>query len=115
MSRAKTGAGAFPHRVTIQQPSITVGSDGGLITGTGAEVDVRWARVEPLMGTERLRLNQMSVEASHRVILRQKMTGVDETMTVSFDSRTFNIRSVIQDYRFGRSTMLYCEEHKAGA
>jgi SPP1 family predicted phage head-tail adaptor len=82
-------AGRLRHRITIQQPVITRDGTGESLETWGAFAVV-WAAVEPLRGREMFAAQEMHSEITTRIRLRY-LAGIDTTMRVLFEGRTFLI------------------------
>lgn len=85
--------GLFRHLVSIVGPGASVPDGAGGYTEGAAVTVVEdvWARIEGLQGTEQLRAMQTAAEASHRITTREWHDGVDATMSVVFEGRTFQL------------------------
>ena len=86
-------SGRLRHRMWLKEPTHT--SDGmGANTTTWGTVEVFWGSVEPLRGREWIASGLENSEVSGKIVRRYK-SGITPDMIVTFDSRTFQIVSVI--------------------
>lgn len=103
-------SGLLRHYITIQKKQDTPTRDD-----YGAEVDSWstfeqvWANIAPISGREYFDSQRVNSNVSHKFIIRY-LSGVVPTMRVSFDSRTFNIESVLNRDERGREMELMCVE-----
>lgn len=97
--------------VTIQTPTQTTDAYGAP-TETWATYATRWAEVEPLSGREYFAAQQVASEVSHKIKLRHdSLTGsITPKMRISWDSRVFDINSVINAGERDREVELMCVE-----
>lgn len=101
-------AGSLRNRVVIQSKSATQDAFGGE-TITWSTHATRWASIEPLTGREYLEARQEQAEINLRIRLRYLSTAQPE-WRVTWDSRTFEIVSVIHTDERDRETVLMCRE-----
>jgi SPP1 family predicted phage head-tail adaptor len=83
-------------RVTLQQEVQTADGAGGT-SKTWQNITDLWGEITPLIGNdsdEPVVAGQLQSKVTHRVILRYR-TGVTAAMRLLYDSRIFNIRTVI--------------------
>ena len=86
-------SGRLRHRMWLKEPTHT--PDGkGANTTTWGTVEVFWGSVEPLRGREWIASGLENSEVSGKIVRRYK-SGITPDMIVTFDSRTFEIVSVI--------------------
>ena len=86
-------SGRLRHLMWLKEPTHT--SDGmGANTTTWGTVEVFWGSVEPLRGREWIASGLENSEVSGKIVRRYK-SGITPDMIVAFDSRTFQIVSVI--------------------
>ena len=100
--------GPLRHRIALQSSSGSQGEYGytPLSFSTYATV---WASVEPLNGRELLSAQQIESETTHRIRLRYLSTVTSEDR-ISFDSRTFEIVSLINRKEKNWMLELLCKE-----
>jgi SPP1 family predicted phage head-tail adaptor len=101
-------AGRLRHRVTIQQRAGTQDSYGQEDDDWN-DVDTVWAAVEPLRGREFLEARREGAEVTTRIVTRYR-SGITPAMRVSYDSRTFDIVSVINVDERDSELQLMCRE-----
>ena len=102
-------AGPFSKRVTIQAVTFTRGTDGGLTASTATHA-TRWAKVTTPTGSEKFRFAEIVPELTHVVVLREYLSTVTAKMRVTYDSRTLEVKAVLQDDMRQRQTTLLCVE-----
>jgi len=89
---SKARIGDLRHRITIE--SLTLAGDGqGGSSETWATFATVWASVEPVKGGERFFSEQIQYQRTHKIIIRH-LTGINSTMRISFDGRTFQIKAI---------------------
>ena len=100
--------GPLRHRIAIQSSTPTQGEYGevSLVWATDATV---WASIEPLSGREMVSAQQQHAETTHRIRLRYT-TNVTAESRISFDSRTFEIVSLINRKEMNWMLELLCKE-----
>ena len=101
-------SGRLRHRVTIQQQSISRDSHGQKIM-SWTDYKTVYAAVEPLQGREFFSSDAINSEVTTRIRIRWT-SGIDTTMRVSFDSRIYNIKSVITPKEIHEEMQLMCKE-----
>lgn len=101
-------AGQLRSLITIQQTTQTVGNLGEVVD-SWATFKVRSAKVVPLNGRERFTENRERSVNQVRFELR-RLAGVTPKMRVSWDSRIFDIVSVINVDERNRELHLMTEE-----
>ena len=85
--------GFLRKRITIQNETSTPDGAGGFVLAW-SDVATVWAEIMPLNGREVFVAQQPEGRVTHRVTLRW-FSGVTTDMRVVFNSRVFNIRSVL--------------------
>lgn len=91
-------AGMLTRRLTFQIKKETRNASGEVIV---AWVDdcICWGSVTPIRGREYMAAQQMQAAVSHRVKIRYRTlsdgTKINPNCRISYDSRYFNIQSVI--------------------
>jgi SPP1 family predicted phage head-tail adaptor len=96
------------HRLRIE--SVTATQDAyGAPTNTWATFATVWGEITPLSGFERVIAVKTESQVTHRVRI-QYLTGVLPTMRMIYDSRTFNVLSVINSEERNRELILNCQE-----
>lgn len=94
--------------VTIRTNARTPDGMGGY-TETPTDVDGIPARVEPLQGDEQLQAMQTGMVAPHRFTLRYRDDVQAATLLV-YDSRTFDIKSVVDTEEKHRELIILADE-----
>ena len=85
-----TPSGSMFNRVTFVNPA-TRDTDGSQLAGT--DFATSWAKVAVLQGRELYKAQEVVQEVTHMVTIPY-LAGVQENMTISFDSRTFIIEAI---------------------
>lgn len=101
-------SGRLRHKIVIQNPSESNGSYGETVTTWGTFATV-WASVEPLNGREYFESQQTNAEVNFRFRIRYT-ASITPKMRISYDSRTFDIISVINVNERDRETVLMAKE-----
>lgn len=96
------------HKITLQTATETRDTDGSIINTWADTATVR-AAVEPLVGREYWAAQQVNAERTVKFHIWYR-SGVTPKMRVSYDSRTFDIKSVINVNERNRELVLMCEE-----
>ena len=86
-------AGRLNKKITIQQTTETQSSIGEVIN-TWATFAIVWAAIEPLLGREYFESQQVNAEETIRFRIRY-VAGITPKMRISWHSRLFDIRSII--------------------
>ncbi len=100
--------GPLRHRIALQAGTGTQGEYGNIPLTFSTYATV-WASVQPLSGRERLNAQQIHAETTHRIRLRYLST-VTTKDRISFDSRTFEIVSLINWDELNWMLELLCKE-----
>ena len=104
-------AGKHDKRAAIQSSSRVLDA-GGNASYTWATDANRWAMLEDQSGRELYRAQQVDPTISAVVTLREKYTGLAPANRIVIDSRTFNIKAVLnksdRDTRKGQ--IVHCME-----
>lgn len=101
-------SGALRHKIIIQQPAGVRDSNGQMVE-TWTTFATVWASVEPLQGREFFAADQINSEITTRIRLRY-LSGITQDMRISFDSRIYDIRSIIQVREIHHEMQLMCKE-----
>lgn len=102
-------AGALRHRLTLETPNTTADSFGEETEAPYTTLATVWGSIEPLSGNERLRMQQVQAEVTHRVRIRYR-SGVTPELRVKFGTRYFNILSVTNWEERNRELEIMCKE-----
>lgn len=97
--------------ITIRTNARTPDGMGGY-TETPTDVANIPARVEPLEGRELLMAQQTGMERPHRFTIRYRV-GMTGAKTIIYDSRTFDIHSVMDPEEKHRELVITAEELNA--
>ena len=83
-------------RITFQTPSVTQDSYGEA-DKTWSDMCTSWGLIQPLKGRERFSASQMQFEVDHRIVVRYRseLANLDNGDRAVWDSKNFDIRSVI--------------------
>jgi len=98
----------FPHNVRIEQAARTQNTFGEKVE-TWLLFALVWANVESLSGREIFQAQQVQSLVTHRVRMRF-MPGVKSEMRIRWDTRVFQIDSVINSAERNRELELLCVE-----
>jgi SPP1 family predicted phage head-tail adaptor len=101
--------GKLRHRIAIEQVAEIQDSDGSVIETWSAFADVQ-ASLEPVSGREYLAAHSTQADVTHRINLRY-LAGIVPKMRVNYDSRIFDILSVINVGERNRELQLMCREN----
>lgn len=106
--------GRFDQRITVQQESRADDGYGGSVL-TWTTYATRWATVRALKGQERQMAQQTEagVDVEFQVRRDSIMAAVTAAMRISWNSKTFNIRAVLDDGP--RSTLLRIQAETGAA
>lgn len=104
-------AGRLDKRVTIQQ-LVAASPDqdaGGEPDEAWTDLKTVWASVEPLKGREFLASRQVNSEVTGQIVIR-KRAGITAKMRCSYDSRIYDILSVVDPGEGDEMLILYVRE-----
>jgi SPP1 family predicted phage head-tail adaptor len=101
-------AGKLRHKVTVQIVTETQDAYGEADKSWSTHKIV-WADVAPISGREFFNAKQFASEISHKITIRHDST-ITPKMRILYDSRYFNIESVINEGERDRQTTLMCKE-----
>lgn len=101
-------AGELRHRVTLEQRTQTVASQGSL-TPIWQGVATVWAAVEPVGGDEGERGKHADATITHRVRIRYR-PDVSPKMRVSYGDRRLEVVAVLNQEERDREVFLMCRE-----
>lgn len=106
-----TNSGTLRKRVTIQAETPTTDSAGGYAL-TWTNVAIVWADIQPVRGQKIFAAGHLEGHITHRVTVRYQ-SGITTDMRISFGSRVFNIRAVMNTDESNRWLELLVEEGAA--
>ena len=104
-------AGYLRHRITIQTTTQTQNATYGTTEDSWATHVTAWASIEPLRvgSREWFDAQKFTAEVSHLVKLRYR-SGVTPKMRISWDSRLFDIKIVLNVEERDRELQLLVKE-----
>jgi len=104
-------AGTLRHRITLQ--SKVAGSPQQNAAGepatTWTNTLVVWASIDPVTGKEPFIAQEHLSMVSHKIRIRYR-DGITAAMRVSFDSRYFDIKAVLNWGERNKELLLLCEQ-----
>lgn len=104
-------AGKLRHRVTVQQ--LVAGSPNQNAVGepdtAWTDYLSAWASIDPVTGSEPFMAQQQFPKVSHKIRMRYR-DGVTADMRVTYGSRYFDIKAVLNWGERDRELLLLCEE-----
>lgn len=95
-------------RITLQGVTRTADGYGGF-SETLTDVATVWAGVRPLVGTQRLEAAQTGLQRPHEFRMRYR-TGVGGATRILYDSRRFDITSIVDVFEGHRELVIMAEE-----
>lgn len=99
--------GRMRHRITLQR--FEEGEDEyGATVSMWVNVATVWASVEPLRGQEFFAAQSLQSQTTVRIRMRYR-PGVDASMKVLFDGKTYSIESVIEPLMRHGELQLMCK------
>jgi SPP1 family predicted phage head-tail adaptor len=107
-------SGLLRHVIDIQDAAETPDGMGGFTTSYSDLHSNLRAAIWPLSGSERLESDKLELSVTHRIRIRYR-EGIKADMRVSFDSRYFNIKSVIVPDERRIMVEMLCEEIDGGS
>lgn len=102
-------AGVLRKRVEVQKFTTTQ-SDEGALRRTYFTENTVWANVNPISGLERIQGDRVKDVRTHRVTMKFYSPGIDATMRLIFETRIFEIISVVNIGERGCFTVLDVKE-----
>lgn len=102
------GAGRLDKRVTLQEPVVERNAIGEGVT-TWQDVASVWAAVEPVNGREFWAQQQVQSEVTVKITIRHR-DDVSQAMRVVWNSKVYNIKSVIDPMTRHENLVLMCGE-----
>lgn len=101
-------AGMLRHKIVVQKFT-EVQDVYGEADKTWTTFKTLWAHVSPISGREYFDAKQHTSEISHQVKIRH-LDGVTPKMRILYDSRYFDIESVINEGERDKQVTLMCRE-----
>lgn len=102
-------AGRLRHRVRLERRTLGSADVYGERLPTWALLDSVWASIESVGATETRRAEQQQIEATHAIRIRY-YSGLTAKDRVVFNSRTFEILSVLNVDERNIEMLLVCKE-----
>lgn len=96
------------HWITIQESTDTRDSYGEPIHAWNT-FDQVWASIEPISGREYFASKETRSQSTHRIRIRYR-SGLSTKMRISWDSRYFDIESILNPDERDRELVLMCVE-----
>lgn len=103
--------GKLRQRIAIQMSTSSPDVAGGF-TNVWINFAILWASIEPVSGKELYEAQQVQNEVSHKIRIRY-FSGLTTSMRISFESRIFEIKSIINWEERDRELLLMCSEVKS--
>lgn len=100
--------GPLRHRVTFEKRKTSRDEFGQPVEGWDV-VATLWASVEPISGRELIAAQQTQAETTHRIRCRYR-AGLEAAQRIVFESRPFDIQSVINPREIGASLEILANE-----
>lgn len=100
--------GELRHKVTIEQKASTPDGVGGF-TENWSTFATPWASIESVKGQKRWYGDQLNSVITHQILIRYR-AGVDTSMRINFEGRTFQIHAVLDPEEKKRWLRLDCAE-----
>lgn len=100
-------AGKLDRRITIQQESTFTRDSFGAKLSSWSDLATVWAEKRDLTARELFQAGQVYADVTTMFRIRY-ISGIDPKMRVSFESRYYNIRSVIDPTDQHRELQLLC-------
>ena len=104
-------SGELRHEIEIQEKTLTSDGMGGSTETWTKKLTTR-AAIWPIKGKEALEAMKLDTKITHRVRMRYR-SGITSLMRISYDSRLFEIKSIINPDERNISLELLCEEENA--
>ena len=109
MTSGSIRTGDLRRRITIQQRSSETADSFGQASTSWTDVVSTWADIQPMSGRELQAAQAQQSEVTHQVEIRYR-AGVLPRMRVSYQTRVFDIQSVIDVGMQHRRLTLMCSE-----
>jgi len=100
--------GKLRRRITIERVTETQDTDGAVLETWSTYATVQ-ASIEPISGREYFAAQSTQADVTHRIRIRY-LSGIVPKMRVSYNSRIFDILSVINVGERNRELQLMCRE-----
>jgi len=96
------------QRIVIEEVTESSDSSGGFTTSWSTKATL-WAMIKPISAVENFVSNKIEGKVTHIIIVRY-MSGITPKMRVSYDSRLFDIKGVINVFEKGKVLEMRVEE-----
>ena len=100
--------GKLRRRITIERVTETQDTDGAVLETWSTYATVQ-ASIEPISGREYFAAQSTQADVTHRIGIRY-LSGIVPKMRVNYNSRIFDILSVINVDERSRELQLMCRE-----
>lgn len=100
--------GKMRYRVQIQSATNTTDAGGGRTQAWSRVADI-WANIIPKSGKESYRQGKIQDDVTHDIYIRHR-SDIDAAYRIVYDSRTFNIKSILNVEERDRFLLLSCVE-----
>lgn len=101
-------AGKLRHRLALQSGTASTDTYGA-VTYAYTTYDTVWGSITPLRGLELIHAQQVQSEVTHKCFIRYNST-VTTTDRILFDSRTFEITSILNSEERAIYQEVWCKE-----
>lgn len=102
-------AGPRRHHVTIEEPILSEGPSGDVVTTGWRIVTKRWASIEQLQGSEVFDADAKQLDLSHRIKMPW-VAGLNSNMRVEYRKRHFEIFNIDDMGERRKEHWLVCRE-----
>jgi len=102
-------AGRLNKQITIQQVTETKNSFGE-VSEAWSTYNTVWAEIKPISGKEYFNAESVQSEVTHKIKTRY-LSGITTKMRISYDSRVFDIETVINIDERSRYIEMMCTEN----
>ena len=102
--------GLLRHKLELHSASSAQNAFGESIE-TWSSYDTVWGQISPMQGEELFHAQQINAAVTHKILIRYN-SNVTVEHRVVFDSRTFEINSVLDPEEQNEMLLLHCTEVK---
>lgn len=107
-------SGKLRHRVQIVKPTLAQDTTGGWTANKDTLVLECWATIEALTGVEKFAAHEFTSNVTHSIWIRHPRSavpgGIQAKMQVWFDTRQFQVESVLNPDERNKMLQLLCVE-----
>lgn len=107
-------SGKLRHRVQIVKPTLAQDTTGGWTVNQDTIVLECWATIEALTGVEKFAAHEFTSNVTHSIWIRHPRSaipgGIQAKMQVWFDTRQFQVESVLNPDERNKMLQLLCVE-----